>query len=80
MDSISSPGKLLELYQESTWSPSGVHQESIWRIPGVYQDSLMVHNGCYLKIGPDGLQEDSYGLLMDSKWTPDTVPGVYLDS
>ena len=50
-----------ELDQESRKSlhPDGVHQESIWRIPGVYQDSLMVHNGCYLKIGPDGLQEDS---------------------
>src|SRR6202789_3487866 len=25
MDSIRSPGKVLELDQESTWSPSGVH-------------------------------------------------------
>ena len=28
MDSIGSPGKLLKMYQESCWSPSGVHQES----------------------------------------------------
>ena len=43
------------LDQESWKSlhPDGVHQKYIWRIPGVYQDSLMVHNGCYLKIGPD---------------------------
>ena len=63
------------LDQESWKSlhPDRVHQESIWRIPRVYQDSLMVHNGCYLKRGSDGLQEDS-------RWTPDTIPGVYLDS
>ena len=49
------------LDQESWKSlhPDGVHQESIWRIHGVHQDSMMVHNGCYLKRGPDGLQEDS---------------------
>src|SRR5882762_7314477 len=29
MDSIRSPGRLLKLHQESTWSPSGVHLESI---------------------------------------------------
>jgi hypothetical protein len=39
--------------------PDGLYQESIWRIPRVHQNSMMVHNGCYLKRGPDGLQEDS---------------------
>jgi hypothetical protein len=49
------------LDQESWKSlhPDGLHQESIWRIPGAHQGSMMVHNGCYLKRGPDGLQEDS---------------------
>ena len=37
----------------------GLDQEYIWRIPEAHQDSMMVHNGCYLKRGPDGLQEDS---------------------
>jgi hypothetical protein len=43
--------------------PDGLHQESIWSIPGVHQDSLIVHSGCYLERGPDGLQEDSW-------WSP----------
>ena len=34
MESIRSPGKLLILYQESSWSPSGVHQESSWSPSG----------------------------------------------
>ena len=47
------------LDQESWKSlhPDGLHQESIWRIPGAHQGSMMVHSGCYLKRGPDGLQE-----------------------
>ena len=38
----------------------GLDQESSMSIPGVLQDSLVVHNGCYLKRGPDGLQVDSW--------------------
>jgi len=63
------------LDQESWKSlhPDGLHQESSRSIPGVQQDSLVVYSGCYLERSPDGV-------LMESRWTPDTVPGVYLDS
>ena len=37
---------------------------------------MVVHNGCWQM----GSRETPDGLLMDSRWTPDTVPGVYLDS
>jgi hypothetical protein len=52
--------------------PDGVHQESIWSLSGVYQDSMMVHNGCYLKRGPDRLLIQ----FQEFTWTPD---GVHLD-
>src|ERR1700683_1542675 len=55
MDSIRSPGKLLKLYQESCWSPSGVHQESSWSPSGLSQCS----SWCKLSKNPGGLQIDS---------------------
>ena len=56
VDYTRSPDKLLELYQESTWSQSGVHQESIrspYTLSGVYQESIRSLSGVS-------------GLLMDS--------------
>ena len=49
---------LAGLDQESwnSMDPDGLHQESIRSLPGVQQDSLVVHSGCYLERGPDGLQ------------------------
>ena len=63
------------LDQESWKSlhPDGLHQESNRSIPGVQQHSLVVYNGCYLERSLDGV-------LMESRWSPDPVPGVYLDS
>src|ERR1700685_856882 len=76
MDSIRSPGKLLELCQESTWSPSGVHQESPW--------SPSASSYCALPKNPARLLMESIrmetfpGLLIQSlktraglsRWTP----------
>ena len=60
---------------ESCLGFKGLDQES-WKSlhpDGVQQDSLVVYNGCYLERSLDGV-------LMESRWTPDPVPGVYLDS
>ena len=43
----------------------GLHQEYTWSLAGFFDNV----KGYYLKRAQ-----------MDSKWTPDTVPGVYLDS
>jgi hypothetical protein len=58
MESIRSPGKLLELYQESTWSPSGVSLESIW----TFKVTAIVH---YQRILLDSRYTPA-GLLMES--------------
>src|SRR5882762_5946686 len=77
MDSIRSPGRLLKLHQESTWSasgvhlecirsPPGVHQESTWSPPGVHLDLSQGSNHCALPRNPARLQ-------VYSSWTPDGV-------
>src|SRR5882762_8661072 len=66
MDSIRSPGRLLKLHQESTWSPSGVHLESIRSPPGVHLDLSQGSNHCALPRNPARLQ-------VYSSWTPDGV-------
>ena len=68
MDSIRSPGKLLELYQESTWTPSGLHQDfsqgsnhyTLPKNPAV----LQVYS-CWT---PDGVHQDG-----DFSRTPDPI-------
>jgi hypothetical protein len=75
VDSIWSPAQVLRDWIRSLGKVSilmdSIRSLSGGYIPGAHQDSMMVH--CYLKRGPDGLQEDS-------RWTPDTVSEVYLDS
>ena len=67
-----SPGKLLELYQESTWSPSGVFLESIWTSLKV---AAIVHHYRILvdsRYPPDRLLMDS--IRMES------FPGLLIQS
>src|ERR1700734_3430273 len=72
MDSIWSPGKLLELCQESTWSPSGVHQESPWS-PSASSHCALPKNPAGLQVyscwTPDGVHQDG-----DFSRTPDPIP------
>src|SRR5258705_12275736 len=72
MDSTRSPGKLLKLYQESTWSPSGVHQESIWTSLKV---AATVH---YQRI----LLDSRYtpGRLLMESIRMETIPGLLIQS
>src|SRR5882762_569776 len=71
MDSIRSPGKLLILYLESTWSPPGVHLESTW--------TPLKWSNCVLLKNPAGLHIYSrytpLGVLMESTRS-DTIPGL----
>src|SRR6202044_3152797 len=75
MESIRSPGKVLELDQESTWSPSGVHQESIRSLPGVHQPAAIVH---FQRILLDSRYTPA-GLLMESI-RMETFPGLLIQS
>ena len=72
MESIRSPGKLLELDQESTWSPSGVHQESPWS-PSASSHCALPKNPAGLQVyscwTPDGVHQDG-----DFSRTPDPIP------
>src|SRR5882762_3360873 len=94
MDSIRSPGRLLKLHQESTWSASGVHLECIRSPPGVHLESIRsppgVHldlsqgsNHCALPRNPARLQVYSRytpaGLLMESI-RMETIPGLLIQS
>src|SRR5882762_1601849 len=72
MDSIRSPGRLLKLHQESTWSASGVHLESIWTSLKV---ATIVH---YQGILLDSRYTPA-GLLMESI-RMETVPGLLIQS
>src|ERR1700683_277714 len=76
MDSIWSPGKHLEVCQESTWSPSGVHQESPWS-PSASSHCALPKNPARLLM--ESIRMETFpGLLIQSlktraglsRWTP----------
>src|SRR5882762_10599520 len=69
MDSIRSPGKLLILYLESTWSPSGVHLESTWSPPGPLLSGAIV---CCSRILLDSMYTPGI-LHLESRWSPQGV-------
>src|SRR5882762_85635 len=71
MDSIRSPGRLLKLHQESTWSASGVHLESIWTSLKV---ATTVH---YQGILLDSIRMETVpGLLIQSCQNPSRTPHI----
>ena len=72
MESIRSPGKLLELDQESTWTPSGLHQDSI-------KTSLKVATIIHYQRIPLDSRYTPVGLLMESI-RMETFPGLLIQS
>jgi hypothetical protein len=63
-DFFRSPGKV-SLLVDSIRTPSGVYLEYTWSLAGFLSNTQLLH-----------LRE----VQVDSRWTPDTVSGVYLDS
>jgi hypothetical protein len=52
---------------DSRWSPPGLHK-SMWSPDGVHLKKTSTHNSIQ---NPYGLHMDSYGIHLESKWSPD---------
>jgi hypothetical protein len=82
MDLIRSPGKLLELCQESTWSPSGVFLEFIWtslKVAAIvhYQRILLDSRYTPPKLLMESIRMGTIlGLLIQSFQNPSRTPPV----